>query len=328
MIAQRRARRRIRQQLTGLFVIVVLLAAAVGFGLYIGLKHNPHERQKQPGTPAAPADPVETMANTSPQVPIVQAERLTPPTWRKVDELFIRPDVIARAVEVRDGLFVPAGPDSQTYFARLVMRSEQLIELANLHLLLIDANHRVFARAEVPLALIGGAMAIGDSTDDDSGAIRIDVPRELSARQVEVASRVDVILTMRDGVRISKLLATPMGEGTKASVKIIAFNPTPRPLRRAIFDLRAMGFQGETLGRWRVNWTDTVAARQRVEFIAMTPLNSEWNVKEWKVLGAAEPEPDYGTVAPRKATTTDASRESMTHDTSTGGMTESGGSDP
>lgn len=212
-------------------------------------------------------------------LPVAQTDRLSPSFWREVDEVLSLPLPESR-VKLVDGRLgpVPGGSETMMYTAGITTNAYEVIELATLHMMLVDKNNRVFARCQMPLMLISA-----QEVDRRPQPVTVAVPRRLADRTATIATWVQVQQIMNGGAMFSTVLHEPVG---KSGLKLTAYNPLGTAMQRAVFHIRAFNKQRETVCRWRVEWTQPIGPRQRVEFVALTPLKEEWDIDDWEVIGA------------------------------------------
>jgi predicted RNA-binding Zn-ribbon protein involved in translation (DUF1610 family) len=234
------------------------------------------------------ANEVSTVLTHNPTVPTLSGERLAASTWHPVDEV-LPPQGDKALIRLEDAhLVVDAAGDRQPLLVgRVVNDRTQIVMSAMLQLSLINQDLRVFARCQLPLAL----LPPGRDTH-----ISVPTPRELAARMVmiegavtDVAARADVILFNEKNVVLA-----PQGSGRTRLVRIKAFNPLEQSLARTHLVVTGLGPRGRVVGRWKLNWAESTPARQRIDFFAIVPeLDSDTaKVEQWEAMVVAEPTSD------------------------------------
>jgi len=101
--------------------------------------------------------------------------------------------------------------------------------------------------------------------------------------------QVQIVRKLTGGVMFDRVMAEPTGSGERASLRMTAYNPLSSDLKRAVFVIQAIDNRDELIGRWRVEWTQPIGARQRVELSAATPLLKTQAAVSWQVVAAGEP---------------------------------------
>ncbi len=304
MIAQRRAARRRRQQLVTLLVVFgVLLLLVIGVAVGLNTQRGANiMNMLTGGGPPAIAPPTRAPGAERkdtpppPNLPIFTAERLTATDWEEVYQHYEH-QLPSQLLRLSSGRLGGGTGAYSVYVADLVCEGRDVVELAMVDLLLIDSSEMVFGRCRLPLMLVGGSF------NDEPGArtLRVKVPRRLADRTVRIESNVEIILTLSNAARFTDMLVEQSSGGTQSQLRLTAYNPLPKSLQRAVFFIQALDEEGEVLGRYRVNWTEPVGPRQRLELLAVVPVRDEASVRKWQVTGAAEPQRQFGPPADEPA---------------------------
>lgn len=217
-----------------------------------------------------------------PELPIVTPVRLEEGEWETVDpSVPFAGRTPGLPIDVPSLRPVGEGMDTAIE-AEVVARGAGAVETATITLVLLGEDQRVIAESKSELALL---MPQRPQT------LRVPVPRQLFGRagDVEWDAEVGEVLTAAEPFR-DQWVEPQHGRGGP-TVKVTAYNPLERPIRRAIFVLRAYEHDADDrlVGSWAMQWTRTVQARQRIEFAAILPGIANPASLRWEVRGACEP---------------------------------------
>ncbi len=222
--------------------------------------------------------------NIDPNMILLQAERLASPFWRTMDEPFDPPSS-QTGFDLQPGTFVTRDDGSTLYLAELTVKSHQTAQVLIVHLSLIDSHNRVFAKAQQALALLGGTAPQLSYPQN----LKVSVPKSLADRTIKVASYVEVESTLQSDVILEDPLVESSGTHDEAFLKITAYNPLSKALRRSVFAIHAKDANEDDLALWIVKWDRQTNARQRVEFGVRLPISPKWDIKRWEIIAVGEP---------------------------------------
>jgi len=152
------------------------------------------------------------------------------------------------------------------------------------HLALVNEHGRVFARAEVPLALL---------TVDRRQNIEVFIPNALVEEAEALHASVEIRQTLPNPTFFDHIRSQELAANGRRFVHVSASNGVNNSLRRAVFLLQAVDKEERVVGRWRVDWHAAVEPLDRLEFDAVLsdagPLAAA--VSRWDVIGAGEQMP-------------------------------------
>ncbi len=293
MIAQRRAQRE-RKRLI-IRIICIILGCTLPFALLIYMymmarQIDDTSIKSDDGTTVFQSD----AGNHSTSIDLqalnlitVKAERLAAPFWRipQSDMPYQQPQG-PNPIELEPGTTVGYDDANLTYIAPYTVHSDDVLELAIVHLSLLDHNQRVIATNQIPMALLTD-VTMGLRS---KGHINVQVPRTLASQMDSMASHTQVVKTMGNSVALREPMIESQITGENATLLIAAYNPLDKPLARCVFSIIAIDKQDGELAHWRVNWQRTIDPRQRVEFIVNIPISRFWSIGGWKLVAFGETE--------------------------------------
>jgi len=91
---------------------------------------------------------------------------------------------------------------------------------------------------------------------------------------------------MPGGAMFPNVISEPISDGSRTAIRITAFNPLDNQINRCVFVIRAFDERDATVAQWRVVLDRKIGSQQRVEFAALTPVESHWSIHTWEVVGA------------------------------------------
>lgn len=292
MIAQRRAQRE-RKRLI-IRIVSIILSASLPVALLIYM----FSMARQIDEPAIKSDNGTTLfqndttssssANDLRTLNLVsvKAERLAAPFWRLGSNKPYEEPAGQKLIQLDPG--TPVGKDDATvtYMARYTVHSQQVLELAILHLSLIDSQNRVIATNQIPMPLLTDTT-IGLRSRD---TLRVDIPRDLASSMVKMGSFTEVIQTMGNCVELRDPVFESQIQGEDAILHIAAYNSLDKPLSRCVFSVVVIDNHGAELAQWKINWQRSVDPKQRVEFLVNIPVSRLWTIGGWKLAAFGETE--------------------------------------
>jgi len=213
----------------------------------------------------------------------LEATRMSAAGWQDVHET-MGPEKAASSVRLVKGRLIGGSSGHSTYRAELEVDGDGFVELATLHLMLLDEADRVFARNGVPLMLLSADQL----RRSERHPVTVVVPRRLANRAAQVESWVQVhrVVEPADGRILARLLWTSSTSPIGAELNIAANNPLNATMQRAIFFIRAFNRRHETVGRWRVDWRKRIGPGQRIEFTALIDSHDIPEIDAWEVVAA------------------------------------------
>jgi len=297
MIAKRRAARRRKQQLVTLLIVTGVLLVIIAAGIFIGLKTTGNEAKNAlTGTSGAEQtqagnDSQETGtpdALTEPDISVLRAERLSPTLWEEIYSPF-EPSMDPNEMQLGDDRIVSSGTVESVYIADVNASKKDTVELANVNLMLVDSSDMIFARAQVPIMLVGGPFL----EEPSRKTLRVRIPKRLADRTIRVERRIEIVLSMNEPEKFTDMIVETEVDLDKPTLKITAYNPLTVSMQRAVFCINALDSEGEVVARYRLNWSDPVGPRERLVFKAALPTARQWGIRRWQVLAAAEPQQTF-----------------------------------
>jgi hypothetical protein len=237
----------------------------------------------------APGDADQSLGNLDLQ--IISAQRLDRPEWMTVDNETFDGTIPDSPASLENGQMLAFNSQFMMYTADIRATGFDVIENASLRLILLDrGSSAVVARCQMPLMLLSGHR-----TENPRRPITVFVPRQLAERG-RMVSWIQPRQVMAGGAMFPSVIGEPIGDGTRPAIKITAFNPLDGEINRCVFLIRAFDDRDATVARWRVILERTIGPRQRVEFVALTPVEPHWAIHAWEVVGAGGL--DLGDTAP------------------------------
>ena len=292
MIAQRRAQRE-RKRLIIRIVCIILgsalpLALLVYFYMMAG-QIDETATKSDDGTTVFQND----VGNNAVSVDLralnlvtVKAERLQAPFWRFASNKPYEEPTEPNPIELGAGDTSNSDEANTIFIAPFTVHSDQAIELAILHLSLIDAQERVFATNQIPMTLLTD-VTMGLRS---RGTVKVNIPNELAKTMFKMGSYTQVHQYMGNCVALREPMIESQIVGEDATLLIAAYNPLDKSLSRCVFSVQAIDKHGGELAHWRVNWQRTVDPRQRVEFKVHIPISRLWTIGGWKLVAFGETE--------------------------------------
>lgn len=213
------------------------------------------------------------------RVPVVRAQWLQPQPWQMTVGLF-EPELQTRFPVILSRTEVQVDPEGNQFLVgQLTSKGPSVIIDAQLYLTLVDEMGISLASTQLPIAIVSQQLP---------QQVRLPLPSEFDAQSLRVVSRVQVTDQVPAAVLVEDLVVEQIGGGSRPSLRIIAFNPTYRPMFNMWFLFTAVDAQGNIVARWKANWSRTVESRQRVEFQVILPLPEGVHVDRWRVLAVGE----------------------------------------
>ena len=217
------------------------------------------------------------------QVTRLDATQMSCSGWQEVDET-IDPDMAVSSVRLVKGRLIDGSAGHSTYRAELEVDGKELVELATLHLVLLDDADRVFARNSIPLMLLSAEQL----RSGERHPVTVAMPQGMADRASRVDSWVQVhhVVDAADGRPLDKLAFEPKASPIGVELNIAATNPLDATMRRAAFFIRAFNRRHETVGRWRVDWRHRIGPGQRLNFTALINSQDIPEIDAWEVVAA------------------------------------------
>lgn len=272
--ARRRARvrqdrqRRQRGPLVTLSILAILLAGGIGGGVWWYFRGHADASRTTSKTFVAGSSPLD------PQTPLVQLEHVAANPWQGgVAELFT-PSQHGGPVKLDNEKIVPDG-EGAIFRADVVTGGNELLETATLHLALVDRSERVYARTQAALLVLSSRR---------EQEVEVKLPRELYEQMDKIDWRIEPGPHLPGAALFERIWLNATEMGQRTALKVTAYNPLFKTMRRAFFVVSAYDEQGRLAGQWMLNWTQPIAARQRVEFGALTA-NRPADVARWEIAG-------------------------------------------
>ena len=293
MIAQRRAQRE-RKRLI-IRIVCIILGCSLPFALLIYMymmarQIDDTSVKSDDGTTVFQSDTGNHSASIDLQalnLISVKAERLASPFWRiPQNDIPYQHPLGPNPIELESGTTVGYDDANLTYIAPYTVHSDDVLELAIVHLSILDSDSRVMATNQIPMALLTD-VTLGLRS---KGHISVQIPRTLASQMDSMASYTQVVKTMGNSVALREPMIESQIIGENATLLIAAYNPLDKPLSRCVFSIMAIDQQDGELAHWRVNWQRTIDPRQRVEFIVNIPISRFWSIGGWKLVAFGETE--------------------------------------
>ena len=285
VIARNRAQRGRGRQVLWFAVIGAALLVALVIFLVAGGGTDPGAGEVSSGS-KSPAGGTRPGGGARAPLPRVAAEPLATSVWKQVDET-IRRGMPASSVSLVNDKIAPGLSGRSVYLADLKVEAAGVIESADLHLMLLGADGRVFARNKVPLMLLAADATEGAGRHP----VAVPIPQKMAERTSKVVSWVKVEKEMVDGAMFDGVVTELIGRGRDRQLDLTARNPLSRPLLSAVFFIRAFNRRNETVARWRVDLDRRVGVGQSVSVSVQVQTEPEWAIDDWEVVGAGAAEP-------------------------------------
>jgi hypothetical protein len=282
MIARRKRQRRRAVAVRYLSVITVVLLVLVIIGYLMNVNMGGSRSASEDGTPTQATVPVprNTSLDGSSLEPVVSSRKIEPANWVSIDRAPQYDGQETDTIRLEQQAYDNRGPQVVLFTARVVCSSFDIIEEAVLMLELINRDGRAFSQTSVPLLLLNGSQMT---------QISVPISRANYDRTERIGWEVQVVRKLTGGVMFDRVMPEPVGSPDRMALRMTAFNPLPSELKRAVFVIQATDARGELVGRWRAEWTQTIAPRQRVELVAATPMHGAAVGLNFQVIAAGEP---------------------------------------
>ncbi|MBL4700881.1 MAG: hypothetical protein JKX85_06455 [Phycisphaeraceae bacterium] len=287
MIAQRRAQRERKRMIIRSIIGVLSVCLPVAVLVYMFMMAHKNDDQPLKSDDgmivfkSAPKSPANDWYNRN--LISIKAELLAAPFWRLVDEPYEAFEDRGE-IHIQPGTAVSRDEANITYVVSYSIDSPSVLELAILHLSLVDSRNRIFATNQIPLTLLTDSTMGIRST----GTLKIALPRDLASRMSKMVSQTQVLISMDNSIALREPMIESQIEGEHAQLLIAAYNPLDKPLQRCVFSIMAVDKSGEELAHWRVSWQRMLAPRQRVEFLVKLPISKSWAIDGWKLIAFGE----------------------------------------
>jgi hypothetical protein len=290
MIAQRRAQRERKRLIIRVVIIFLGSSLAITLLIYMFMMARQIDDitiKSDDGTTVFQNEPASSQLDLNAlNLVTIKAERLDSPFWRLTSNKPYEESDGQNVIQLESGNLVSRDEANMTYVASYTVHSPQVIELAILHLSLLDSQNRVYATNQLPMTLLTDTT-IGLRS---RGTISIEMPRDLANRMMKVANRTQVLMTMGNSIALREPMIESHIDGEDATLLIAAYNPLDKPLSRCVFSVLAIDKHGGELAHWRAVWQRTVDPRQRVEFMINLPISKLWTIGGWKLVAFGETE--------------------------------------
>lgn len=292
MIAQRRAQRERKRLIIRVICIILGSALPIALLVYMYMMARQIDEtsiKSDDGTTIFQNDIGNTVASMDLRaldLVTIKAERLQAPFWRLANNKPFEKPAEEDPIELGPGDTTNSDETNITYIAPYTVHSDKVIELAVLHLALIDAQDRVFATNQIPMTLMSD-VTMGLRS---RGTIKVKIPNDMAKMMFKMSSYTQVHQYMGNSVALREPMIESQIVGEDATLLIAAYNPLDKPLARCVFSVQAIDNHGNELAHWRVNWQRMIDPRQRVEFKVSIPISRLWTIGGWKLVAFGETE--------------------------------------
>lgn len=254
--------------------------------------NNPSDPADEPADPDSVADVPDPDTTTDPDDPSVvvgdalpkgppevldAAKRIEQEGWYFLNppRAPSKPNTEAE-VSLKGTLAPGPGPEGQVVLSGEVQnRSEQSIERAEVHVMLMDAQGYVFAETYVPM------IAVNAKTDRKVSVAIADHhwKRTKSMRTgVQVLNWADPFVLMPD------VKANPIGEAAGLAVRVSAKHEGEKAIRSAMFHLRGLDLRGVEVAEFLVpSQLILVDPGDWLDVLIPTPIGADLSVSSWSV---------------------------------------------
>lgn len=290
MIAQRRAQRERKRLIIRVVIFFLGTTLAITLLIYMFMMARQIDEvtiKSDDGTTVFQNEPDASQSDLDAMNMVtIMADRLASPFWRLANNKPYEEPTGPNEIQLESGNLVSRDETNMTYVASYTVHSAHVIELAILHLSLINSQNRVIATNQIPMTLLTDTT-IGLRSH---GTISVKVPRDLASQMTRMGSSTEVLLTMGNSIALREPMIESHVNGEDATLLIAAYNPLDKPLDRCVFSVLAIDKRGEELAHWRVNWQRQVDPRQRVEFTVKLQISKLWSIGGWKLVAFGESE--------------------------------------
>jgi len=296
-VRQRRAaRRRTKRAKTTMLLMggtLAMLLVAVAILIVIVVTRDDGSAtatMPRPPDQHATERPINDVTGAPGQATMVVADQLTFGGWREVDRPIPARTPEDDSLRLLDAhwLFDEGQP---TFTATVVSAGHDMLVSAVVRLSLVDESDRLFAQADLPVALVSSQRP---------SRVSVRVPIHLYDKMRRVHSQFQPGPRMKDAVVLLGTTLSIQGQGPLATAEIETQNITDRALSGAVFLVAAMSRDNQPLAQWRMHWVSPMSPGERVRFASRTPVQPDWDGVRWEIFAVGEPvpEPEPETIDP------------------------------